>query len=190
MKFMSAIARGSACLAALCLAGAGLAEGAVETSLLLDEGNRIILEFEFGEHQSRNVNIMGADYREIWIPSEPVHLEKGSPSLPHVNRSIIIPGDAMMTVKVLESDFRESYALIAPSKGNLSRSVDPARVPYEFGSAYQTNTFFPRDLATLHEPYILRDHRGIVLQVNPFQYNPVTQVLREYSRVKLSLIHI
>jgi len=187
MKSTRAVSMAVACLMALFLMATGPAEGAVQTKILLDEGNRIILEYNFGEHQSHSVNIMGANYREILIPSEPVHLEKGSPALPHVNRSLIIPGDARMTIRVLEADLHESYALIAPSKGNLSRSVNPAQVPYEFGSAYETDAFFPRDLATLHDPYILRDQRGIVVQVNPFQYNPVTQVLREYSTMKIEV---
>jgi hypothetical protein len=165
----------------------GAASGAVETRVLLDEGDRIILEYDFGEHLSRDVDIMGAGYQEIRIPSEPVFLTKGSPALPHINRSIIIPGDARMKVSVLSSEFSDSYALIAPSKGNLSRKIDPDRVPYEFGGAYRTNAFFPGDLAMLHDPYILRDHRGIVVQVNPFQYNPVTRVLREYSSMTIEV---
>jgi hypothetical protein len=176
-----------ACLAAVCFFIGNSATGAVQTTVLLDEGNRIILEYSFGDHTSRTVNINGDEYLEIWIPSEPVSLDKGAPALPHVNRSLIIPGDAKMAVRLLEAEYQDSFALIAPSKGNLSRSIDPDRVPYEFGREYATDAFFPADVATLHEPYILRDHRGIVVQVNPFQYNPVTGVLREYTEMKVEI---
>ena len=65
-------------------------------------------------------------------------LEMGAPDMHKFARSIIIPDDKKMAVKIVSSDFVEyKDVLIAPSKGNLSRLVDPVDVPYEFGSVYQ-----------------------------------------------------
>jgi hypothetical protein len=175
------------CLAAGFLIVGIATAGAVETTVVLDEGNRIILEYRFGDYTSNSVSINGDEYLEIGIPGEPVSLVKGAPALPHVNRSLIIPGNAKMTVRLLDAKYEDSYALIAPSKGNLSRSIDPREVPYEFGREYKTNALYPAEAVELHRPYILRDHRGIVLQVNPFRYNPLTGVLREYSEMTVEI---
>jgi hypothetical protein len=175
---------------ALILVGAAAgarADTAVQARVLHDSGNRIVLDYDLGDYQSHTVDVGGEAYQEIWFPSEPVILEEGAPALPHVNRSIVIPDDAKMSLKVLEADYHEVFAKIAPSKGNLLRTVNPLDVPYELGSVYRVNAFYPGPLATLGEPYILRDRRGVVVQINPFQYNPVTGVLRVYTDVKVEI---
>ena len=64
-------------------------------------------------------------------------LEKGAPDLPKMTTSVIIPDLAMMDVEVLSSDFVEFANMdIAPSKGNLTRDINPNTVPYEYGRAY------------------------------------------------------
>jgi hypothetical protein len=50
---------------------------------------------------------------------------------------------------------------LAPSKGNLSRAVNPQTVAYTFGDSYRQNRFFPAEIAAAGEPYILRDVRGL-----------------------------
>lgn len=98
--------------------GAARADNAVQARILLDNGNRVVIDYDLGDYQSRSVEIAGVDHQEIWFPSEPVVLEAGAPALPHVNRSIVIPDDARMSLRVLAADFHEVFAKIAPSKGN------------------------------------------------------------------------
>jgi hypothetical protein len=164
-----------------------LAGDAVSVKVKADDGEKIVLHYEFGTYESQDVEIDGREFQEIWFPSEPVFLEKGAPALPHLNRSLIIPDDARMVVKVLDSEYRDIFASVAPSKGNLTRKVDPETVPYEFGPAYDSDIFYPGEIARLHSPYILRDFRGMVVQVNPFQYNPVTRVLRIYTEMTIEV---
>jgi hypothetical protein len=159
----------------------------VRTEVLADSGDVVVVHFEIGSYVSSSVTIDGVEYQEIELTSEPVLLLKGEPALPHVNRSVIIPDDARMAARVVASSYREIDARIAPSKGNLLRTVDPGHVPYEFSETYRVDAFYPGALAQLGEPHILRDHRGIVVQVNPFQYNPVTEVLRIYSEITVEV---
>ncbi|RJP75245.1 MAG: T9SS C-terminal target domain-containing protein, partial [Candidatus Zixiibacteriota bacterium] len=52
---------------------------------------------------------------------------------------------------------------------------------------YQQDAWYPRELVTLGEPYIVRDLRGQVVQVNAFQYNPATQTLRVYTNIEVEV---
>ncbi|MBN2460118.1 MAG: agmatine deiminase family protein, partial [Candidatus Cloacimonetes bacterium] len=113
--------------------------------------------------------------------------EKGAPSLPQISRSIIIPDAARMEVYVLESEFVEYEMLVAPSRGVLMRNINPDDIPYTLGDIYQRDAFFPQNPARLGEPYILRDFRGITLTAHPFLYNPVSGVLRVYTRLVLEV---
>ena len=115
-------------------------------------------------------------------------LEMGAPDMHKFARSIVIPDDKKMAVKVVSSEFVEyKDVLIAPSKGNLSRLIDPIDVPYEFGPVYQQDEFFPGDLAGLADPYILRDVRGQSIVFYPIQYNSVQKVLRVYNNIEVEV---
>jgi len=116
------------------------------------------------------------------------NLEKGAPDLPYVSTSLIIPDLSRMDIEVISSEFKEyKNVLIAPSKGNLYRDIDPSTVPYEYGKAYQRNDFYPGNLVKLNSPYIVRDFRGQAVWINPFQYNPVTKTLRVYYNIKVKV---
>lgn len=115
-------------------------------------------------------------------------LEAGVPDLPRFTTSLIIPGTAAMSAVILDAQYVDLPNInLLPSKGNLKRTVNPDEVPYPFGEAYQRDAFFPSNIVTLKEPYILRDYRGMAVHVSPFQYNPVTKVLRVYSSVKVKV---
>jgi len=169
-------------------AGAANADEAVTVNVLDGNLDRIVIDYEFGEFTSRIVRIDGRRFIEVYLEGESVKKELGAPALPDVSRSVIIPDDARMAVRVLESTYYETQDIdVAPSKGILYRDVNPEDVPYTFGRTYATNAFYPGELATLREPHILRDHRGIVVTVNPFQYNPVTRVLRVYTAMTIEV---
>jgi hypothetical protein len=116
-------------------------------------------------------------------------LQQAAPELPKMTASVIIPDMANMEVEVIESHFQDfENILIAPSKGNLTRDIDPSTVPYLFGAAYAHNKFFPGELAELRDPHIVRDHRGQTVIVYPFQYNPVSKTLRVYTDITVRII--
>ncbi len=115
-------------------------------------------------------------------------LEAGSPDLPKLTTSVAIGATDRMVVRVVSSSFTDYPDMtIAPSKGNLFRNIDPQTVPYTWGAAYQTNRFFPGELVSLREPHIIRDLRGQTVVVYPFQYNPVTKVLRVYNEITVTV---
>ena len=77
-------------------------------------------------------------------------LEAGSPDLHKYARSIVIPDDKQMAINILSSDYIEyENVLIAPSKGNLSRLIDPSDMEYEFGPVYQHDDFLQTHLFSL-----------------------------------------
>jgi len=109
-------------------------------------------------------------------------MELGSPDLYQLATSVIIPDDKHMEIRVLSSEYKEyKNILIAPSKGNLSREVNPSEVLYEWSNVYERDDFFPGKLAELRDPYILRDNRGQTIVAYPFQYNPISKTLRIYT---------
>ncbi|MCX6277203.1 MAG: C25 family cysteine peptidase [Bacteroidetes bacterium] len=115
-------------------------------------------------------------------------LDAGAPNLPKMTTSLIIPDLAEMEINTVSVSYKD-YAdiFIAPSKGVIMRDTDPSTVPYQFGAAYSKDQFYPGQLTGLREPYIIRDIRGQTIIVYPFQYNPVTRVLRVFTDITLKL---
>jgi hypothetical protein len=161
--------------------------GSVEVAVLESNSRLTRIDYEIGEFSTQKVLIEGIWYNRILLGTEPNIMEKGMPDLPFVCRSIIIPAGAKMEVRVLESRFVERQMAVAPSRGLISRDLNPSDVPFVLPKEYNLDEFYPADLAELGSPYILRDFRGITVRVYPFQYNPRTQTLRVYTHLVLEV---
>jgi hypothetical protein len=178
------------CLVTVLAAGAlaGNHRAATGVSVLENTPNRVVIQYSIPDLTYTSVQVDGAPYLQVGLAGEAQLLIAGAPDLPHVARSIVIPDNGVMTVRVADAEYDDLPGIdLAPSKGNLLRTVNPDDVPYTFGGAYGTNAFFPGDVAALHEPYILRDCRGVVVDVYPVQYNPVTRTLRVYRSVTVDV---
>lgn len=149
--------------------------------------NNMELEFTLGSFNSNTVEINGSQWHTVTLPKEGINMEAGFPELPIVSRSVIIPATAAMQLSTISSEYVDLQMQIAPSKGNLTRNINPESVPFTFASFYNSNAVYPQQITSLTEPFILRDYRGITVRVNPFQYYPATGTLRVYTKLVLAL---
>ena len=148
----------------------------------------VIVEYSINDFSSNLVSFGKEVFNEILLKGEPNFIQKNKPQLPHINRSFIIPDFSSISVSILSSEYTDYKDMnILPSKGNLTRNIDIKTIPYIKGDIYNKNANFPGSLYTINDPYILRDFRGQVVQLNPFQYNPVNKVMRVYNKVVLKL---
>ncbi len=179
----------AACAMAAVLAPRATAGAREEVArVIADTGDRILVEVAVTDTLGDTVAIEGRAYVRVVLDGEPPLTLAGAPELPSVTRSLRIPDDAHVSLTVTHAEYREIEDIdVAPSRGVISRQVDPADVPYTFGPEYETDAFYPGVLADLGEPYILRDTRGIVLDVYPYQYNPVTRTLRIYEILEVEV---
>lgn len=146
-----------------------------------------VLEVTIGKFEQKEVVVDGEKYYTIALPGETLIKEKGNPELPTLSRSISIPGDSGVVAKIVESEYVDYQMPIAPSKGILFRNTDPGKIPYSFGSAYKVNAFYPEKAVRLGAPYILREVRGVSVNIAPFAYNPVKQILRVYTKMTIEV---
>ena len=125
---------------------------------------------------------------QITFPGGVPILKSGAPELPRMARSIIIPDLAHMELSVIETKYFDiDVENILPSKGNLTRDIDPETVPYIYGKSYEADAWYPENFSFLREPYILRSVRGQAVVFQPFQYNPKRKLLRVYTHIKISV---
>ena len=127
----------------------------------------------------------------ITVPSAVSTAHAGEPDVPMMGIPAIIGDQARMNIRVVEAKYKDfDNIVVAPSKGDFPRTIDPATVPYTYGDCYNKDAFFPANSAELYEPYILRDYRGQNMAVHPFVYNPVTKTLRVYYDLTVEMYKV
>jgi hypothetical protein len=150
--------------------------------------NSTLMTVTPGDYTTSAVSIDGKEYLNVYLEKSGLFAPKGFPNLPCIYKPVIIPDDREVNVEVLSSEYTDiPVSGIAPSKGRIYRTTDPASIPYVFAEVYQQDTWYPATIATVREPFIHRDFRGCPVQICPFQYNPVKKVLRVYSKVSLKV---
>lgn len=164
-----------------------------ESKLFVNDSNieKSVLTFNIDGFMKKSVTTSSGESFAITTDESTPILNSGHPDLSKLTASLIIPNTGNMKVEVLDSKYIDyENILVAPSKGNLLRSVDPESIPYEYGDQYQKNEFYPGTLAELRDPYIARDFRGQTVIAYPFQYNPVTKTLRVHHSITVSIENI
>jgi len=161
---------------------------AAKAELISSNIDNSVIEFNFDGFTMNEVQTPRGIAYTISIGNTTPLLQQGAPALPKMSSSVIIPDLAKMEVKVLSSSFKEFTNIeIAPSKGSFTRDIDPETVPYLYGKQYNEDRFFPKEITSLRDPYIIRDYRGQTVVISPFQYNPVSKTLRVYYNVTIKL---
>lgn len=117
-------------------------------------------------------------------------LEQGMPEVPIYTMMHRLPagmeGEIVMhdvVIKEIQLD-----APLTPSKGNLSRLVDPAVVPYMKGSTYEENHWFPKSIIRLGTPFIMHGAHGVPVHIQPVLYHPKTNTLQIVVQVDFEII--
>ena len=121
---------------------AGTRNAPVSVSVQQDTPDRILLQYELAGYTDEPVTIGGEQYRHLSLAGEAGMQVAGAPDLPRVSRSVIIPDDVEMAVKIVaQRCYDIENVSVAPSKGVLLRTVDPESVPYTCGDVYQHDAF-------------------------------------------------
>ena len=138
-----------------------------------------------------NVVTPRGEAKVISLPKAVNAVNAGEPDMPTLGIPAIIGDRARMSVRITDAQYMDFEGIeIAPFKGNFSRQIDPADVPYTYGECYDQDAFFPANNVGLYEPYIIRDFRGQNILVKPFAYNPVTKTLRVYYDMSVEMYKV
>ncbi len=157
-----------------------------QVRVIQEKSNEINLQVELHDYTLDPVQFEGKMWKRISIGEGSMLQKAGAPELPRWSQSLLVSDASSWATEVYDEHFIELENIdILPSKGNLTRDIQPSDVPYTFGIEYQTNAFYPGNLTSLSDPYIIRDKRGIAVQFQAFQYNPVTRILRIYTTFKV-----
>ena len=161
---------------------------AYEKRILSTNSDNIRLEFSISGYYQTLVETPNGNSYIIDAGNGASILQEGAPDLDKITAPIMIPNQARMSYKIISTEYIDfENIIIAPSKGNLTRDVNPDTIPYTYGEEYVENNFYPNQLIEFSDPYVLRDLRGQTVIAYPFQYNHQTNILRVYTNIVVDI---
>lgn len=148
------------------------------------EANSVTVEYTFSGLNQMPVTINGKAYQKMHASECVPVLNAGFPQVLRSSVSLAIPNNAVPKLEIISSDFSDITNIsVAPSKGSMTRNINPDEVPYTFGNVYQQNSFYPTSAAAINSTYFLRNQQGVSLSVFPVQANPVTNTIRVTTKI-------
>ncbi len=160
----------------------------IQTNIINTSPSATTIEFQLNTYNQSFVDVNGVTTISYDIPGSIYLMEKGFPQLPSHRASIIIPDLAGMNYRIVSQEFNTIQTLpVTPSKGHITRNIDPSTVPYTFSNIYNQDVWFPENNIKLDEPYVVRELRGQTIQFNPMQYNPAEGKLRICTRIVIEV---
>ena len=113
----------------------------------------------------------------------------GYPSLPMLRKLMEIPQGANPKVKIISYNVKEFNLSdlgltnsVYPCQGPLSKCADEELFKID-ESIYQTNAFITDEIVKIEVVGTMRSQRLALVIISPFEYNPVTNVLRVYEDI-------
>jgi len=149
---------------------------------------RVVLEIGVPGVHLREVIIAGRPYTKVIAPGLAPLQRAGHPELPVLTCSVRIAPQGTPRLEILATSWREiPVAPVVPSKGHLSRTIDPATVPHSWAPCYAGGVF-PDTVAVLARPFVLRGVRGVTVRINPFVYDADRGVLRVLEQMTIAVV--
>jgi len=119
------------------------------------------------------------------------HMQKGMPEVPTMKNFIMLKDGENVSAKIISEDWAEIKMKNAavPSKGHLTRNIDPEKVEFEYSDFYQSKNVFPgmENKVIMGKPFVMRDVRGVELTVNPFQYDNSKKTMMVAKKMRVEL---
>lgn len=160
----------------------------IRYTILSSNNQEVTLRVDFPTYQTTAVDVNGTTMYRLQMEGAYPLQEAGAPELLTTAASLIIPEGSTPTFEILESSSTEiSNFELAPSKGVITRNIDPSTISYVKGASYFENRFQLDNSVALGEPYQLRDFHGMAVRLFPFAYNPVQKKLKAYSSITVKI---
>ena len=117
--------------------------------------------------------------------------EKGFPEVAYFKMAFQLRDNLDYELIVREVDFQEFdyFGDWLPSRGQILRNQDPEKVPYKIARRSLVDAYFPREsFVVMGKPFLIRDVRGIDLQVLPVLVNTVLKRVRILKSIRFELV--
>lgn len=173
-----------------------LDEQSKDYKIISSNSSYIELEF-FPEYRQRQIIKYNGQAFDYIIFANAI--EKGADAIgqPYIclrNFALFLPSEDKNVISLIDYDVNEINGInLGPVPGyslknHSLRNFENAELTYEKDrNFYGQNKFFPDKIAELSKPGLSRENVLANIILSPYQYNPVTGVLRQYTRIRVRI---
>ncbi len=163
--------------------------GAPEVNVLASGAEEVLIEYSIPGMTALDVAEEGEIYSLLNMSDSGHTVEIGRPKLPVVRHFVAVPSGAKVVTDIIDSPYKDidGYT-VYPLQEPLPDTDDAPDLPFEMDmELYRTDAYYPSDIVKLEGPIIIRGVSTVILEMYPVQYNPVKNMLRVYSDIKVRL---
>ncbi len=167
-------------------------------TLLNQDERGLSLRVDIGSLHFQPVSTAEGDFVLLAVEGFSRSHRIGEPNLPMVNRLLSVPFGCELQAEVTESEMEEiflaDYGLtvpIMPVQPSLSKSQDPAEVPFEYNQElYGRSGYYSLPLTQTSDVGIMRALRLGMVSMAPLEYDPVANSIRVYKRLVIRVDYL
>lgn len=150
---------------------------------------KISVSFFPGEITVDNVKVPEGEFSMLSLPDYGQSYVPGAPQLPQFSRLMEVPVCDSVIVRVVNAEYRDYTAQelginhpLFPVQYSVAKS-GPRPDFVQDQQIYSTDAFYALPLAWVEAAGIRRSAALVTVHVSPIQYNPVSQIVRVYTRL-------
>jgi gingipain R len=144
------------------------------------------LVFSLGGYYVESAHLDGQNYVRISVPENSELSEAGMPELPKVRVNVALAPSSVPAIKVVSEKSKQvAIDPPLPSRGDITRDMNPDTIPYVAGPLYQNGGKFPAQSVEMGSAFALRQVEGVPVQFQPFQYDASAKSLRVSSEIRV-----
>ncbi len=148
------------------------------------------LTFDMVSFTLSDLEVDGRMMKHIQIDGAFLPNNAGAPDLPAFSRMVAVPqgGQAVLRIKSYREEIITSVD-IAPAP---RIPLDTERGPLDFSlntKVYSSNDFYPAEPFQLSGQTQIRGLDVMMLSISPFQYNPVSKVLKVFRDIEMEIVY-
>lgn len=157
-------------------------------SIKSQSANTINLNFSMQNFSMSETDIDGVKMQNISFSESLLPNEEGFPDLPGFGRYIAIPQGATPILEIVSMRTEHLYNIeIAPAP-RIPLDTDKGPLEYHKNpQIYERNEFFPAQPVKLNPPSQIRGVDVCLLNIMPYQYNPISKELIIYKDIEINI---
>ena len=173
-------------MAIICLAQVVFGQG-----YRLNQNNyqKVSVTFTPGELEVQDISIPEGDFTLVTLPDYGSSYVPGAPQLPQFARMLEIPVCDSVIINVVNAEYVDYNASalgihhpLFPVQISAAKSQPNPDFVYN-RDIYNTNAFYALPLVSVEKAGVQRSAALATVHVAPIQYNPVSQIVRIYTRI-------
>ncbi|MBN1879866.1 hypothetical protein JW823_07120 [bacterium] len=128
------------------------------------------------------------DFVQLQIPDSGWLMETGSPQVPVVRKSFIVPADASVRLEIDVDRYVDLNDInVWPAQPSYKRSEDKPAFVLD-SKIYNHNDLYPLEWGRISDDGWMRDFRYVTVELNPVRVNPVTGQVLAASEMTVRVI--